>query len=225
MSSPFRTILSVVVICLVAQISSGGQAIIGWMETGSGDLAAEVIGGGDPNVTAVADLSELPVIGYVSQAPLSKKRFELGFEGGVLFSWERDKVESVGATVGTGGGSIYVSVDNALFLFDIFAGAYIAKDLGSRLQLYAGAGPMVMLGIAEIESSDTTTGTAVSSDDSDTVRGYGLYVRTGVDLVISEFNSIGLGVRAYSADVDAGNSIGHRNLESVQWMLTYANNW
>jgi opacity protein-like surface antigen len=116
-----------------------------------------------------------------------------------------------------------VVVDNRLVLTDLFIGGFVSTDLSRKARIYAGAGPMLLVGYYKIENEeeDTTTSTFIEEDETESAVGAGLYARAGIEFRVSENTMLGLGIRAFRSDLDFEDTVGRVDVEGVQAMLTY----
>ena len=165
---------------------------------------------GDPSRIIDSDLSRAPVLGIYGQAPLGGDDVHIGFEAGALFSWWRDDTE----LVTTGGGSTLIVIDNEVFIADLAAGVYVSSVVNNRVRLYAGLGPLIMIGEIDAEPE------AGISDDS--AFGLGGYVRVGAEMRLEDGSFLGLGVRAFQSDLEFDVGVPDVELEGMQVMLTFS---
>lgn len=165
---------------------------------------------GDPNNKAVADLTQMPLLGVAGQYRLTGDRsLEAGLDGALIFNWWKDS-----ATVtAVGGGAAVISVSTRLFMTDISFGGYAATVLNDWLRLYAGAGPLVIF--ASGRFGDET------GSDSEDGFGVGGYVRAGAEFRIDQGSFLGFGVRALTSDINFGGRIEDVDADGLQVMLTY----
>ena len=87
------------------------------------------------------DLSELISIGGAGYSKLAGDQLGLGIEYGGILSGMMDDMDST-----SGNGKVYVSADTSLFLLDLFLGPQVNAQLGDKVRLYCGAGPLLMIG-------------------------------------------------------------------------------
>jgi len=116
--------------------------------------------------------------------------------------------------------------DDYRFLVERYQGAvfaYLATRLGDWGRIYAGAGPVLMYGVMDMDNEDidTNAGTVTEYDDRDYALGLGVYARAGIEFTLNYRNTIGLGVRGVKADLDFNDTVGEVDIQGVQAMLTY----
>lgn len=227
MHAPLRrptsgTLLSVLLLVMIAScalaprdeddfIVLGGvtaQGFLGVAEFDELDLSVR------PGLGEVVDVDEptLPLVGGVVQRPLNSSRVEVGIEGGLSFAWGDGD-----ALVAVGGGGALVVADNDLFLGDLFGGPYARAPLGSRLQVYAAAGPLLQYGRAELDYRNDLDEPVSLDDDG---FGLGWYARAGFELALDPGTWIGLGARWVDSGVDLGDGFDDYDFEALQLLLT-----
>lgn len=189
--------------------ATSAQALIGASLYDDG-LRFERSDPNDPTNVAVADLTQMPLLGIAGQYRLTGDRaFEAGLDGALIFDWWSDS----SSVTAVGGGTAVVSRSARLFFTDISFGGYVATVIDGWLRLYAGAGPLMLF--ASGKFGDET------GSDSETGFGVGGYVRAGAEFSIDEDSFLGFGVRAMTSDVNFGGQIDDVDVDGVQVMLTF----
>ena len=142
---------------------------------------------------------------------------------GIAFIAVDTKVSA--ALTNESGGTLAVQVDNALLLTELHLGAFVRGRLGERVTTYAAVGPMVMYGSLDAnndngsQSSDANLDNAnANSNSSDINLGY--YARAGIDFAIDDKQSLGLGIRYLSTELDFDQSVGKVDIKGPQYVLT-----
>lgn len=172
----------------------------------------------DATVSTRSDFSAMPLLGMAIHTPMQGDVFSAGAEGGLALDWWYDT-----ETARNGAGVKILETRTELGIIEFFVGGYMSADLGDAARIYAGAGPMVMLGIldSDIEETNPALPVRYEDDESDAAIGAGLYARAGLELFVSESCLVGLGVRKIEADLDFGRSTGKIDYDGVQFLLTW----
>ncbi len=157
----------------------------------------------DEELAPSTDSESLPAVGFAAQVPVRTGRLELGWEVGFLFGWE---FESRNVSDATG----VAKVDDELLWGDLFTGAFAAWHLG-RARLYVSGGPQLSLAYFE-RSGDR--------DLDARGHGFGGYVRTGVDLRLSDEIWMGVAVRGVTSDLDYDQDAPDVDLDALQGFIT-----
>ncbi|MCU0577786.1 MAG: hypothetical protein MUD15_13345 [Desulfobacterota bacterium] len=171
----------------------------------------------DPSVEAVSEITLMPALGICGAMPLLKDPVAMGVEGGALLEWRSDEVTAVGR-----GGALRVFVDNKVYLLDFFFGPYASVDLGPRARLYAGAGPLLMVGQYEKESDEEESGSETIRDDNTSMAfGAGFYARTGIEFRFEDESLIGICVRGFGSKVDFEDVPDDPDVKGFQILMTF----
>jgi len=161
-------------------------------------------GGRFPNVDGDrGNLDEMFMLGGGGQWKLNDDKLDFGLEA---FLQLQGRGNAEGFIIGGGGAAVAVDVD--LFIFDFYGGPMISTFLGDSLRLYAGAGPTIGWAFYDQAIADGSG------------FGYGLYVRTGLDIVLGRF-MIGGATRWTDAHYDLGGGLGDIDVNGFQWMITF----
>jgi hypothetical protein len=180
------------------------QGFVGW--TSLSKFALDGQDGSSVDGTD-GDMDEYPLIGGGGQFKLGGDGIDWGVEA--LFSFSARANAS--ATVVSGGGtSSELSVD--LLSVDIFAGPFVSTNLGDKLRLYAGAGPLLKW--MHYDQSGTSFGA------SENGFGAGLYARTGLELILPSQTMLGFGVLWSESSTNLSGELGDLDLEGVQYLIT-----
>lgn len=171
----------------------------------------------DPSVEADSEISLMPTLGICAVMPLLKRSATLGLEGGVLFGWRNDDVTAVGRN-----GTLRVYFDNKLYLLDLFLGPNVSTNLGQRSRIYAGAGPLFMVGQYDkridehISESET-----IREDKTSMVSGAGLYARAGIEFMFEDGSMMGLCVRGFKSKLDFEDIPEDTDVKGLQILITF----
>jgi len=173
----------------------------------------------DPLVNADPATERLPLLGVAVQTPIGGDIIKYGLEGGMIWSWWGDDVDTL-----TTDNKTFLKVDTVLRLNEFFFGAYGSTDISDTVRVYAGAGPMLIYGIYEVDTKegDQDTSTYNEWDRTESDVGLGVYVRGGIEFSLSSSTMLGVGVRAFKSDVDFNRTVGDVNVTAVQAMATFS---
>jgi opacity protein-like surface antigen len=176
----------------------------------------------DPSVSATNELTDVGYLGASRQIPLTGEHLQFGLEAGALFGYGSEK-ERASAT-GGGGGKISTDIRNTLITGEIFFGGYVGTQLGQRVRLHAGAGPVAYVGwmSQETKDSDEDSDFYKKKTRDDTGFGYGWYARTGIDFLINDLIGIGVSVRYVDGKINFSDPIDNAEPEGTQFFLTYS---
>ena len=171
----------------------------------------------DPSVDAESEISLMPTLGICGGMSLLKEPATLGLEGGVLFGWRSDSVTAVGH-----GGTIRVNIDNELYLLDLFLGPYVSANLGQRWRIYAGAGPLMMVGQYDKRSDEQVSESEpIREDKTSMAFGGGLYARTGIEFKFEDGSYMGLCVRGFKSKLDFEDVPEDIDVKGLQFLITF----
>jgi hypothetical protein len=172
----------------------------------------------DPNLEATSTFTWMPLIGIEGGVPIIKKPVSFGIEGGALFSWMTDTVSAVGTVPG----QITLHVDNQLYLLDLSIGPYVSAEVGKRIRVYGGLGPILMFGQNNNQSNEyVTTSQTVYDSNTSSAFGPGIYGRAGVEFRLKNSSWMGIGARAFGSKLNFGNVSGTTDVNGFQLMITY----
>jgi hypothetical protein len=192
------------------------QAMLGRMSLDEGDYIFEGDPGADDSFMFEGDSVDIPMIGASVQQILGGDRFEFGVEGGGLFSWKSDDWQVV-----VSDGVTRIHIDNDMFLADLFLGGFVARDIGKRLRLYLGAGPLIIYGHQKIDPDDPHVEPYASYEkETESDWDVGLYIRVGIEFRFTDKLIAGLGVRWIETQLDFNNPGGKTEVEGTQVMFT-----
>ncbi|MEE8469579.1 MAG: hypothetical protein V3T22_14055, partial [Planctomycetota bacterium] len=185
-----------------------GQTIAQGMFGASFLSSVDRSGGSDPPSGAQGDdLEQVPMIGGAFQHAMWGDRIDAGLEVGGTLGFQTG-----GGFVAAGGGGLVIAVDIDMFLFDLFGGPFVSLPLGRKARLYGGAGPLMQF--ADWDQS----GEGVNQSGSGF--GTGFYARTGLEIELTPYMLIGIGVRWTDSRVTLGSGLGSLDLEGTQVMIT-----
>ncbi len=191
------------------------QAMLG--ATHYSDLSFEQQSITDPSVEAESEISLMPTLGICGGMSLLKEPATLGLEGGVLFGWRSDSVTAVGH-----GGTIRVDIDSNLYLLDLFLGPYVSANLGQRWRIYAGAGPLMMVGQYDKRSDEhVSESETIREDKTSMAFGGGLYARTGIEFKFEDGSFMGLCVRGFRSRLDFEDVPEDIDVNGIQFLITF----
>ncbi len=192
------------------------QVVLG--ATQYSDLNLENQSTTDPSVEADSEISLMPTLGIVGGMPLLKGSAILGLEGGVLFGWRNDSVTAVGHN-----GTLRVNFDNKLYLLDLFLGPYVGTNLGQRSRIYAGAGPLLMVGQYDKRTNDhISESETIREDKTSMVSGAGLYARAGIEFMFEDGSMMGLCVRGFKSKLDFEDIPEDTDVNGIQLLITFS---
>jgi opacity protein-like surface antigen len=194
------------------------QGMLGRMTLEEGDYLLEGDPGTDDDYLFDGDSVDLPMFGAAVGLMLGGDRLEYGVEGGGQISWKADRWKLF---ISSGGSSIHL--ESSTFLMDLFFGGTVATDIGERLRLYLGAGPLVIFGNHKVDPDNPRPEpyppyrkTTVSDWD------VGLYTRTGLEFRFTDELIAGIGVRWIETQLDFSNPGGKTDVEGLQILFTMA---
>jgi hypothetical protein len=168
----------------------------------------------DPTRAALADLSQMPLLGIAGQyRRAGHPAVAARPHGALIFSWWDASSE----VLASGGGTAVISISRRLLFTDLSFGGFVATVLDDWLRLYAGAGPLMLF----------ASGRFGDETGSESVSGFGLgaYLRAGAELRIDEHSFLGFGGRAVWSEVELGGTVEDVDADGIQLMLTFTQNW
>jgi hypothetical protein len=193
------------------------QALIG--ATHFNNLVLDVSYSTDGSIEAGTEYTWMPLIGISGQLPyMQAETFSAGLEGSALGGWRSRRV-----TVAGRNGALFVRFYNSLLLLDLSMGLYLSAGLGSAARVYAGAGPLLMFGISDIDTREVSTQGPAHNyrHDRSSAFGVGLYGRGGIEFRLADRSLMGVGVRAFWTELDFDNVRDETRVRGVQFMITY----
>lgn len=171
-----------------------------------------------PTIEATSTFTWMPLIGIEGGVPILKKPVSLGIEGGALFSWMTDSVSAVGTIPG----QVTLHLDNQLYLLDLSIGPYVSAEVGKRMRVYGGLGPILMFGQNNNQSNYyVSTSQTVYDSNASSAFGPGIYGRAGIEFRLKNSSWMGIGARAFGSKLNFSNVSGTTNVNGFQLMLTY----
>jgi hypothetical protein len=175
----------------------------------------------DENLEATSSFTWMPQLGISGAIPIVKKPTSFGIEGGVLFSWKSESVTAYGRN-----NTINIHIDNQLYLLDLFIGPYLSAELGKKVRVYGGLGPLLMYGQNNNDQTDeeiNSSGTVQTTNDKNSSAfGPGLYARTGIEFRLKNNSWMGVGVRGFMSRLNFDNVQETTDINGIQLMLTYS---
>ena len=194
------------------------QGLMGTMRLHEGDFTFENDSGSNEPLVFEGESADIPYLGFSMQQVLGGNRLTYGVEGGFLASWKTEKWQ-----VAVSDGTAYVRIYNSMFLGDLFFGGYTSMNVGERIRLYLGGGPLLIYGQRKIDPEERDI-----PDDSDIIYettyesewNVGVYARTGVDVIVSDKFIFGLSARGIKTNLDFDNHGRHTKVEGVQFLFT-----
>ena len=161
-----------------------------------------------------ADESKFPMFGGAWQVPMREGPLgtDLGFEIG--FTWAA-KWDSSDVIVDTG--TVIVAADNDYTLVDVFAGPFLATELGRDVRLYGSAGPMLQWGRVELTFDDVV---GAPEDVDEEGMGVGLYARAGLELYMGRDAWFGIGARWTDSTVVFDDTVEEVDFDGLQLFAT-----
>lgn len=173
-------------------------------------------------------LGDVPYLGAVGQVVMHDDAMGYGWEGGVFFSWINDYASYYARSDGNGG-TVSIRLDNAFWSLETFAGLYADYRPMSRLRFYVSGGPLLVYGVAETDqpanaqslpASGAGSVIVIDVSHSDTDLSAGWYVRSGLELRLTEDLWAGLNVRHLNAHLNLSDSIGTLDLDGNQYLFS-----
>jgi hypothetical protein len=160
------------------------------------------------------------VLAAAVQKPLAGDKLKFGVEGGGIFSFKTDRW-----IVDLSNGNATIHIENSSLLADLFFGGFAATDIGQRLRVYAGAGPLIIFGHQKIEPDHPEIDpyhnyykSSVSDWD------VGIYGRAGFEFRFTEEYSAGFGVRWMESRLEFEHPGGKTDIKGLQALLTLSVN-
>jgi hypothetical protein len=182
------------------------------------DLNFKNQGTTDPSVEADSEISLMPTLGICGNMTLLKGSATLGLEGGALFGWRNDNVTAVGQN-----GTLRVYFDNKLYLLDLFLGPNVSTNLGQRSRIYAGAGPLLMVGQYDKRTDEhMSESETIREDKISMVSGAGLYARAGIEFMFEDGSMMGLCVRGFKSKLDFEDVPEDYDVKGIQLLITFS---
>jgi len=194
------------------------QGLMGTMRLYEGDYTFEGEPGSGESVVFDGDSVDIPYLGFSMQQVLGGDRFKYGVEGGFLASWKTEKWQ-----VAVSNGTAYVHIKNSMFLGDLFFGGYTSTNIGKRIRLYLGGGPLLIYGQRKIdpEESDSLGESDIIYESTyESEWNVGVYARTGVDFIVSDKFIFGLSARGIKTNLEFDNQGKDTKVEGVQFLFT-----
>jgi hypothetical protein len=199
---------------------TGAQGFIGFTSLDKDEIDfKEIEGLEELGLNEELDLSDLISIGGAGYSNLAGDQLAIGVEYGGIFSGMVDDFDSK-----TGNGQVRISADGSLFLLDLFLGPQVNANLGEKVRLYCGAGPLLMFGYisADFEQREIEENYDIDVSENDTAVGAGGYVRMGIEFATGRDSSFGVGVRGFASSLDFSDTLGEVDFQGVQGFLTFS---
>ncbi|MEM0953102.1 MAG: hypothetical protein AAGI24_03075 [Pseudomonadota bacterium] len=184
---------------------------------------------GDPVEINFANLINL---GIDAETPMNgpDTGLEWGVNAGASLGW-RGGDTSYAGSVGGGGANVTFRVDNDMLLVEGHIGPYLRTHLGSKVDVYLGAGPAIIYaevdadGDGEEGDGEPVTGSNGSvilgdSGDSDVV--IGLHARAGIEFDLGAGRQWGLGLKYLRGELDFNDTVGEFDIEGYSLLITYS---
>ncbi len=212
------------VVLLVGCKSSGTPAYL------QGMLGANAVGGDEVtwkrkplDVEGGSDLGATAMIMGVGQAPLvGNKDVNAGIEIGGSFSWWLSGIDMYAFSTGSGGGVFAFTIDNQMWMAELFAGPYASVLLFDKIRLYGGAGAGFTFAYLDYEREERGyDGLKVTTRESDSDFSVGLYGRAGIEYQFDEDMYFGVGARYLVTDFDFSGLGARVDLELWQALASF----
>lgn len=218
--------------CITVSIFAGGnaasaqedlnriyvQGLMGTMRLYEEDYTFEGESGSDESIVFDGDSVDIPYLGFSMQQVLGGDRIKYGVEGGFLASWKTEKWQ-----VAVSNGTAYVHIKNSMFLGDLFFGGYTSMNIGKRIRLYLGGGPLLIYGQRKIDPEEKyhpDNPDIIYESTYESKWDVGVYARTGVDFIVSDKFIFGLSARGIKTNLDFDNQGKDTKVEGVQFLFT-----
>ncbi len=175
-----------------------------------------------PDLEGGSDMGATPMIMGVGQKPLvGNKDLNLGIEFGGSVSWWLSGIDMYGYAGGNGA-VIAFTVDNQMWMAELFVGPYASVLLADRIRIYGGAGAGLTWAYLDYESEERgLNGLTVAKSRSDSDFSAGLYARGGIEYQFDENKYFGFSVRYLQTDFNF-NGLGAKvDLELWQALASF----
>ena len=166
------------------------------------------------NSTSI-DMTTMPQLGGAWATKPKGDTFQYGLETSFLLGFRLDEVKYAYA----GGNGAYVNISTSMWMFDFAGGVYGNVRVSEAVRFYGGAGPLMMY--ANYQSKRDYTDLTPNSSESDSVFGFGLYARTGLEFQIQPQGWLGAGVRWNWSNADFSDVGGSTDISGIAAFVTY----
>lgn len=184
-------------------------------------------------------LKRLPYIGGAAQMVWYDDKIEYGWEGGGFVSWINDRVDYY-ARSDSRGLLLKISVDNVFWSIETFMGLYLSVRPIQPMRLYLSGGPLAIYAVArKSDLSETRTALNVAANsvsrnidrgsslvidltNKDTDLNFGTYMRTGIEVSLSDHIWAGVSLRYMKTNLNLADSLGQFSVDGnlIQFSLT-----
>lgn len=192
-----------------------GQVIIQGMFGAAKFEEVQRSGGDIPAIGNGGNLTQMPLIGGNWQMVLGGDRIDWGLDVGGTLGFRSDG----GTVTPIGAGTVAVDID--MSLFDLYGGPFISMNLGEKIRVYGGVGPMMQFANYN-HKNNRPSSDPLHVNDSGTGFGLGWYSRLGAELAISRGMMVGLGGRWIDSTVDLSGGLGDLDIAGAQVYLTFS---
>lgn len=195
--------LLVLTLLLVGCKSPGTPAYL------QGMLGANAAGGDEitwdrrpPDIDGDSDLGATPMIMGVGQAPLvGNKDVNAGIEIGASLTWWLSGIDMYAFSTGSGGGVFAFSIDNEMWMAELFTGPYASFLIADKVRIYGGAGAGFTFAWLDYETQNRRyDGITITEHESDSDFSVGFYGRAGIEYQFAEDMYFGVGARYLVTD-------------------------
>jgi len=189
------------------------QAWLGGLDTGDDSWEATDTQTGD---SVLGDLGTLPFGGGAGQKLWGTGAWRIGFEGGALVSWKRNRTKFRRAS--NGSSSVRIKVDSTYYSLGVFMGGVMSVNLSRYVRLYAAGGPSLTW--AWLRNDDNNDNTTIGVDfDNENDGSFVAYGRAGIEFVLDNGLTFGASVRHADDDFSFGDA-GDLKLDEPLYLLT-----
>ncbi len=160
---------------------------------------------------------DIPLLGFDAQQPIGGAKLVYGIEGGGFFSWESEERTIFVTSAGDSGARVSAVVDINSLLFDAYAGGYLSFEPMKGIRIWAGAGPLILWGWRETESTTADDEILISEEESGF--GAGVYARMGIDIIFKNNLGFTTGARITETSLTFDDPAGEVNVEGWQFYV------
>ena len=167
-------------------------------------------------VKYIGDMPNMPFFGGIWQNSfLHGDVISLGGEAGILFGFINNTITFYSHN------KFIINVKNKFFVTDLMMGLNIDIHPTDKFRIFGGAGPLVLYGNIKMDSDDKESDTYIIETNSSSAFSFGFYGRVGTDVLLNKTLRLGIQARYVNAELDFGNQHGTVDMEGMQYMLTF----
>jgi hypothetical protein len=196
------------------QASTYVQVWLGGQGTDDDAWEAEDVESG---TSVLGDLGTLPFGGGAGQRMWGSGAWQIGYEGGGLFTWKSDNTEFRGTNT-----ALQINVDSTFATLGVFMGGVASVSPWRHMRLYVAAGPsLTWAWLWDDDDDDTTPSGDATIDLSGTENdaSFVAYGRAGIEFMLDTGFTFGASVR-YADDDFSFDDAGDVRFDEPLWLLT-----